>query len=154
MMSLAFLYACANVSIGPPDTYDKETSRTYEMGYENTWDRAVDWFADHDVSIEKIEKPSGLLTARYRLDADENLLDCGDIDVSGTMNETRIDRSGSLNVTVRERGEEKTLVNVNFFGNFELFDRDRWDGRQVTADGNCVSTGELEQRILDFIEEK
>jgi hypothetical protein len=121
------------------------------MNYEKTWSRAVDWFADHDVSIEKIEKPSGLLTAKYRLRADEDLLDCGDIQVRGTIGETRINRSGSLNITVRERTSEQTLVNVNFFGEFELFARDAWDNRQVTAQGDCVSTGELERRILDFI---
>lgn len=122
------------------------------MSYEKTWSRSVDWFADHDVTIEKIEKSSGLLTAKYRLKADEKLLDCGDIQVSGTMGEERINRSGSLNVTVREKSPHSTIVNVNFFGEFELFAIDAWDARQVTAHGDCVSTGELERNILNFIE--
>lgn len=142
---------CASVSVTPPDDYERDRSRTYDMSYEKTWSRAVDWFADHDVTIEKIEKPSGLLTAKYRLKADDKLLDCGDIQVSGTMGEERINRSGSLNVTVRERSPKSTMVNVNFFGEFKLVAIDAWDARQVTAQGDCVSTGELERKVLDFI---
>lgn len=88
---------------------------------------------------------------RSRLGADKALLDCGDIQVRGTIGDARINRSGSLNVTVREKTREQTMVNVNFFGEFELFAQDAWDGSQVTAQGECVSTGELERRILDFI---
>ncbi len=151
VVSAFALQACASVNVVPPEATDFERTRTYEMTYEETWTRAVDWFADHNVIIEKIEKPSGLLTAKYRLAAGDRYLDCGVIDARGTRAEPRITRSGSLNVTVRELDEERTRVTVNFFGEFFLEAQDAWDGRPVRADGVCVSTGQLEQAVLDYI---
>lgn len=145
------LIGCASVDVSPPNNYDRERNRVYSVDYETTWSRAVDWFANHNVTIEKIEKTSGLLTAKYRLQADETLLDCGNIETQGTMNDPKIDRSGSLNVTVREHSDNRTAVNVNFFGDFQLVARDAWDGSAISTSGDCVSTGELERRILNFI---
>jgi len=142
---------CASVKIQPPAKHSIEKSRTYSLSYEKTWIRAVDWFADHDVTIEKIEKTSGLLTAKYLIKANDEYLDCGEIKVSGTLGGPIIDQYGSLNVTVREVNSDSTKVTVNFFGEFKLKANDAWDGRIVTTNGRCVSTGVLENSILTYI---
>jgi len=146
------LSGCASISVKPPAPRDFEGSRTYNMSFEKTWTRAVDWYADHNVKIEKIQKESGLLTAKYMLEANDQYVDCGNIDVQGVLGDPDITRAGSLNVTVRRAGDRTTRVNVNFFGAFELRARDAWDGREVYREGRCISTGHLEQEILDYIE--
>lgn len=143
---------CANVKVMEPTTYTFDRSRTYQMPFDKVWARAVDWFADHNVAIEKIEKESGLITAKYLLKANDTYLDCGKFEVTGTLGQTRIDSFGSLNVTVRKVSDSESKVTANFFGQYRLDGQDAWDRRPVTAKGSCVSTGHLEKDILSFIE--
>ncbi len=145
------LQSCASVNVAQPLENEREKSRTYAMNFDKTWTRAVDWFADHNVSIEKIEKTSGLLTAKYHLETNSTYLDCGKIDVQGVLGQPTIRRLGSLNVTVRFASDTTTIVNVNFFGEFDLRARDAWDGRTISSEGKCVSTGELERKLLDYV---
>jgi hypothetical protein len=148
---VASVAGCASVTVTGPATYSYDRSRTYQMSYEKTWVRAVDWFADHNVTIEKVEKTSGLITAKYRLKTDDEYLDCGKIEVSGTLGPARIESYASLNVTVRTASDNETKVNANVFGTFDLDGKDAWDGRSVKSSGRCVSNGKLEKSILDFI---
>jgi hypothetical protein len=50
------LEGCLSMNLAPPSQKEIERSRTYAMNFDKTWIRAVDWFADHNVYIEKIEK--------------------------------------------------------------------------------------------------
>jgi len=145
------LAGCASINVQPPVKYSIEKTKSYSISYEKIWIRAVDWFADHDVTIEKIEKSSGLLTAKYLIEANDEYLDCGNIEATGTLGSPVIDKYGSLNVTVRSIDDNTTKVNVNFFGEYKLEARDAWDGRRVTSKGRCVSTGKLEKSILAYI---
>src|SRR5437867_3675152 len=124
-----------------------ERSRSYKLSFEKVWTRAVDWYADHNVIIEKIEKPSGLLTAKYLLKVSDKDLNCGNIEASGIDGEPRIERYGRLNVTVRTINDNETTVNVNFFGEYTFQALDAWDHRLITTGGRCVSTGTLEKNI-------
>jgi hypothetical protein len=144
------VHGCGALSIIPPQQHDIERSRGYPMSFDKTWSRAVDWFADHNVEIDKIEKTSGLLTAKYQLGTSDTFLDCGDIRAQAITHLVS-QRSSALNVTVRPVAEQSTTVNVNFFGTVQLQGRDFWDGGEWTNEGYCASTGELEKTILDFI---
>jgi hypothetical protein len=148
---VVLLTGCANVNVQPPVQQSIEKSKSYSLTYEKAWIRAVDWFADHDVKIEKIEKSSGLLTAKYFIEANDEYLDCGDIKATGTIGRPVVDKYGSLNVTVREINKNSTKVNVNFFGEFKLKANDAWDGRPIATNGRCISTGKLEKNILAYI---
>lgn len=152
LIAILSLSGCATVKITPPADNKIERTRTVNKPFEATWIRAVDWFAEHNVTIDKIEKSSGLITAKYLLKADSKYIDCGEIDAGGLLGEPIIDRSGMLNLTVREISKNSTRANVNFFGMFTLEGRDAWDGRQVTAKGSCVSTGLLEESILNYMQ--
>ncbi len=150
---LAILLAgCASITVQPPAKRPIEKSRIHSVSYERAWLRAVDWFADHNVTIEKIEKSSGLLTAKYLVEANDGYLDCGDISAIGTLGRPDVEKFGSLNVTIRETAEDSTKVNVNFFGEFQLRALDAWDGRLVTSKGRCASTGKLEKSIHSYID--
>ena len=153
IFSTLLLVGCAGISASPPMEHDFKKSRTYNMDFEKVWLKAVDWFAQHDITIDKLEKPSGFISAKYRLEADDNLLDCGDIKGNATWGKPDIMQTGSLNFTVREISPEKTLVNINFFGEFEALAEDIWTSSRVKSSGRCSSTGELETRALNFIEE-
>lgn len=146
-----FASGCANIQTTTPVQRDVERSRTYNMEFDKTWNRAVDWFADHNVSIEKIEKSSGLISAKYLLPANQNDVDCGELKVVGTMGKTNIVRYGALNLTVRPQAEKTTKVNVNFFGQMEVSSKDLWDARPVGHISNCVSTGNIEKEVLNYI---
>jgi len=145
------LVGCANIKVTEPTERTFVRSETYKIPFEKAWVRAVDWFADHNVTIEKIEKSSGLITAKYLLKASDDYLDCGKIEATGTLGPARIQSYGALNVTVRSISENETKVNANFFGEYKLDGNDAWDGRLITASGRCVSTGNLEKNILKYI---
>lgn len=151
IISAIILTGCASVDVVPPKAVDVERTRVYDIDFHTTWVKAVDWFADHNVIIDKIEKESGLLTAKRLIEVEgEKYLDCGQINVSGAMSQD-IDMLGSLNVTVRIISDQKTKVNVNFFGEYRVKGRDAWDGRSFETDGVCVSTGSVEKSILNYI---
>lgn len=152
LILMLIVSGCASIKVTPPVETTIERSRTYKLPFEKVWARAVDWYADHNVTIEKIEKPSGLLTAKYIQKLDDKAMDCGVIDVSGILGDPSIEKIGTLNVTVRSINDNETKVNVNIFGEFRLQASDSWDGRLVTSSGSCVSTGSLEKSILHFIE--
>ena len=145
------LVGCANIKVTAPSDYAVDRSQTYKIPFEKVWVSAVDWFADHNVTIEKIEKGSGLITAKYLLKASNEFLDCGKIEVNGTLGPANIQSLGALNVTVRNVSDSETKVNVNFFGEYKLDGHDAWDGRAVSRAGRCVSTGNLEKDILKYI---
>ncbi len=147
------LIGCANLNVIPPQERSVEKSRIYRSDYEQIWVRAVDWFAEHNAIIDKIEKESGLLTTRFKIGVGQEYLDCGDIDISGVLGSGEINRFGNLNLTVRKFSTEQVKVSVNFFGEWSMQDNDLWDGRAVVAQGHCVSTGDLERNVLVFIGE-
>lgn len=145
------LVGCANIKVTEPAEHVFDRSQTFKIPFEKVWVSAVDWFADHNVTIEKIEKESGLITAKYLLKASDAYLDCGTIEVNGTLGPAQIQSLGSLNVTVRSVSDTETKVNANFFGEYKLNGRDAWDGSAISRDGRCVSTGNLEKDILKYI---
>ena len=151
---IVLLCGCASIKIIPPKEQEENSSRIYDKPFEETWIKAVDWFAEHNVIIDKIEKSSGLLTARHKLKASDSLLDGGEIKATDLLRPAKIDKYGMLNVTVREKENNKSKVTVNFFGEFTLEGNDVWDASLVTAKGTCVSTGEVEGSILTYIAEE
>jgi len=151
LSGLLIVSACGSVNVTPPAQSNLEKTRTVPMPFEGAWTRAVDWFATNNITIEKIEKPSGLIAAKYTFSVDETLLDCGDIKMSGVLQDPTVERFGTLNVTVRSVSASTSQATANFFGEFRAVGLDAWDARPVVAEGRCVSTGVIEQQFLDFV---
>ena len=145
------LGACVSNTSIPPAEQTFKKSQTFFVPYEAIWLHAVDWFADNNVEIEKIEKSPGLLTAKYVIGTNDTLLDCGRIMLRGAYNK-RVERYGVLNVTVRALSESQTRVTVNFFGKYKAFAHDVFTWTPVSATGICSSTGRLEGSVFDYIE--
>ena len=141
------MYGCVTMEVSEPRPVDMERSRVFEMDYDTTWFKAVDWFADHDIPIGMIEKPSGLVAPEQRVLADESWVECGEYQVRGSVVD-RIEYSGSMNITVRPITIDTTVVSVNFFAEGKVFTELGPSGHLL-----CTSTGVLERRILDFIED-
>ena len=152
LLLVVTLAGCANIKVDSPGFYKIDKARQYKLSYNTVWIQVVDWFADHNVTIDKIEKTSGLITAKYHFEVGDEYLDCGNIESSGTREKPVIHKVGTLNVTIRELDSATTKVNVNFFGGFVLEAQDSWDGRQVEIDGRCVSMGVVEQSVLDSVQ--
>ncbi len=131
--------ACASASVTAPEQIDIEQSRQVPIPFELAWTRAVDWFASSNITIEKIEKPSGLITAKYALVVSEDMLDCGQIKMTGVLGHPEIQRLGTLNVTIRQVGQSNSKVTANFFGEFRLVGEDAWDRRPVVLEGTCLT---------------
>ena len=141
------MYGCVTIEVSQPEPVDMERSRVLELDYDTTWFKAVDWFADHDIPIGMIEKPSGLLIPEQRIWADESWVKCGEYQVRGSVVD-RIEYSGSMNITVRPVTNDTTAVSVNFFAEGKVFTEQGQSGHLL-----CTSTGVFERRILDFIED-
>jgi hypothetical protein len=92
LASALIVSACASVNVTPPAQPNIAKTGQMAMPFETAWLRAVDWFANNNIVIEKIEKPSGLITAKYSFAVDESLLDCGDIQMSGVLEDPEIER--------------------------------------------------------------
>lgn len=153
LLALSILTGCASViTITHPEKQTFESTRVYNKPYGVAWLKAVDWFADHNVVIEKIEKDSGLITAKYLIDVStSDYLDHGKVEAS-MAHITSIEEHGSLNVTVREIDANKTKVSVNFFGTYEIHALDGWWGKDMRKTGKSISTGKLETSILNYIQ--
>lgn len=145
------LQGCASVEVSVPQVNHFKKTQSYPMSFNAAWNRVVDWFADHNIVIDKIEKSSGLLTAKYLLTTNSAYLNCGKMKLHGFIKRPEIMRFGALNVTIRKVNASRTRVHVNFFGKYKLKGRDVWDGSTVIREGRCVSTGQLEKSIFAFL---
>jgi len=148
LLGTLLVSACASASVTPPADANIAKAQELPLPFETAWSRTVDWFANNNITIDKIEKSSGLITAKYSLAVDKNLLDCGNIKFAGIVGEPQIERLGSFNVTVRSDEPSTSRVTANFFGEFRAVALDAWDGRPVVLEGRCNSTGAIEREFL------
>lgn len=150
------LVGCGSFYQTPPGERQFEQSRVYDKAFDYVWSRAVDWFATHNVVIDKIEKSSGLITAKYQVLVGDKMLDPGVIHATGWYYEPTVEYHAALNMLLRSESPDKTRVTVNLFGNFHaiaywgLLAKNGPD----SLDGKCVSTGELERSVFQFIENR
>lgn len=151
VLLLPILAGCANINVTPPQQLDFEKARTYNLSQDKAWIRAVDWFSEAGVPIDSIDKSSGLIASKSLKIEGGEYLDCGKINSSGLLRSPNIMKSGFFSITLREGGPERTKININFYGEFQLVAQDSWDGRVVTSKGRCISTGVLENRFLTYM---
>lgn len=146
-----FITGCSTINVIPPEQSFISNDRTYNHSYDEVWKSAVDWFAESHLTIDKIEKESGLITAKYSLATTKTDLNCGDIQIVGLINPKTI-RTARLNVSIKEIDSASSQVRVNFNGQAVITGHDSWDKRYIEENIDCESTGEMEQSIFDYIE--
>lgn len=151
-ISLATLVACSGtMHITPPEYRQVQNSYSYRVSYDQAWLLVVDWFAENNVTIDKIEKTSGFISAKYNIRLHPNALDCGEIKVSILATLQRYEETANVNVTVRPVDANNTKVNVNISGSYEGMGHDHGWGKKLPFSGPCVSTGEFEKSVANFI---
>lgn len=124
----------------PPAEYDYKNTRTYNKGYDAVWSGLVKYFALNNISVNAIEKESGLLSAESG-QVPESYADCG-----YEFGYRIQSRTGKLNGLVEKITETQTKLTINT----------SYDSFGVIMNGNrystsCNSTGKVETEILDYI---
>ena len=150
LVSALWMSACSSMQHEPPVVSAFESTKNVAMDFETAWGRAVAWFATRNITIDKVEKESGLLTARYDLAVDDNAVDVGRVKASNIMNLT-IKRMASINVLVRKLDARNSAVTVNVFGSFEARGWRRWENGWMSLSGTCASTGKIEADLFAFM---
>jgi hypothetical protein len=121
----------------------KETAfkngETYNISKDEAWSRLLAFFTSQNIQVKTIEKDSGVIYAE-RSSADPTLADCGKGGLAADVN-----RTGTVNVFVLEKGPQQTQVTVNT--DFSIMRQ--FDGQPIV--GQCKSKGILERMILDSI---
>lgn len=150
LLLLLTLAGCGSLSWTPPQPRAITDSATIAAPFDEVWADAVAWFASHNITLDKVEKTSGLLTAKYELAVDDRILDAGQFSTSGIIFDgPHIRRTASLNVVARPIDDNYTRVTINLFGKFRAWAYcDQPPSGLREQYGDCVSTGALEAALL------
>ena len=128
-------------------------SRTVDLPFEDAWSRVVSWFARNTITIDKIERGSGLITAKHAVNVGDDLVIVGPTAVRDLLRPV-IQPQAVLNVFLRRLDGGRTEVTVNLRGQFvaEGVDASRpRDGETAKVSRRCASTGKLEWSLMQFV---
>jgi hypothetical protein len=160
LIVLFFIVGCAApMRIQPVVTYTVEKERVINKSFDLVWQSAVEWFATHNTPIKNIDKSSGLITTEYSLSLSQarKCMDCGSGQSNFSGKVELVNHSGNFNILIKKIDENSTKISINvFFGctinnyryenvlstNYVLVSSTRTD---------CVSTGQLEKEIYDYL---
>lgn len=106
--------------------------RLYALNYDFVWHRAVNWFSERNIVIDKMEISSGQISAKYLLKVGGSLLNCMSAE-KASVKKSGKPEVGALTVKVSTESQTATRVEVEFFGE------------------TCKSSGQLEAEILNYI---
>lgn len=143
---LAAMTSCAYSVHHTPAPTRPAAVRVFERPFDDVWSAVVGWFASSNISLDKVEKASGLLTAKYPLATNDNAVDIGKVESSGfwAYGDPEVtNHTVNLNVFARQLGPQSTEVTVNVFGSFEAR---VWWGLLVRNDPPSLYTGRSESR--------
>jgi len=145
--------ACSSVGTTNLQPTNVETSRVISVSYNDAWLRVVDWFGEHNIAIDKIEKESGYISAKYALGLDLTDLSCGEPTGNQGLYAAHFENaSGLLNVIVRKLGQNQTRVNVNFSGSVNVVIRNAFGMSLQSTTVRCFSKGIIEKNIFNSIQ--
>ena len=135
IVSIALLAGCATA----PEKHSFQNSRAYDKGFDEVWEKVVEYFATNNIEIKNIAKDSGVIYAE-RTSFDNSVADCGSPGLSQVVG-----RTATFNVFVSDQ-DGATQVSVNSrFSEVRRFDYNNWNVE-------CNSRGVLEKTVLDAIE--
>ena len=152
LISVLTLTGCsAAINITPPQPSNHQNKFIVGTSYDNAWNGVIDWFAENHLALDKLDKESGIVTAKGKLLVDNNELNCGDIKGSGTYTIRSQTKTLLLNVLVRNLPEGKVKVQMNLRGEV-LVRGTNWDtGADISTSGACTSTGKLEHSLETYL---
>ncbi len=137
-----FLASCYT----PPQRYDVDNHREYNLGKDKVWERVVQFFAEKNIPIQTIEKDSGIIYAEPAFFG-RKIASCGNF--GSYEAEDEAEGIVMMNVFVRPLGARKTAVTVNVsFRDIVYHDHFIYGRKRI----NCESKGIVEKHILDYID--
>jgi hypothetical protein len=131
--------------IHPPPEPPAPKDVFIQAPFDSVWQAAIAYFADSRISIETIDKESGLIVSRrFLLDHEltKEMLNCGADGMSEIAKERSTRAYADFNVFLRRTGDS-TAVRVNVGGVADA--STLMSGRTVVR---CVSTGTFEAGLL------
>ena len=156
LVSAAFLAAlligCSGAGQIPPQERQIQRSVTLDQSYEGVWSLVVEWFVLRGTPFDTMDKEDGVITSGSGLRASYEL-DCGKAAGRVSYAAAKMENvRGQINVVVRERGEGKTQVLISVFGGAESVVRNMYGHAVSSAKAECVSTGELEAELIEYLQ--
>ena len=132
-----------------------KTSETFPMSYDKTWSEVIEWVAGNNInlSLDKIRKDSGLITAGYDSNEGERFIECPratNSSLSGFASQIVSEQTSKkrINILVSRVSKNRTQVTINFFGRFDAEVFNNWTGKRSHIVRDCHSTGLLEKKIF------
>jgi len=144
--------ACATASISPPAEPTHETAYTFDGSFDDVWEAAVDWFSESNIPIGQIDRSSGLITSEHRLGADDEMIDCGEVNPGDWI---LVATERTLNVNLRVRNADPgTRVQLDVFGRGSFSFRNPLNNQVSSIEAaRCHSTGALESWVFEYVQE-
>jgi hypothetical protein len=163
LLVILFFVSCAPpVHLESVVEYNVEKERVINKSFDLVWQSTIEWFATHNTPIKNLDKNSGLISTEYSLSLQDagKYMDCGK-GTSSFMGEVQlVNHGGNFNVLIKKLDENSTRVSINvFFGCTE--NKYKYESLLSTnlvlvssTRVGCVSTGQLEKEILDYLSSK
>ncbi|MBA4312670.1 MAG: hypothetical protein C0417_08570 [Chlorobiaceae bacterium] len=145
------LISCGH-SYFPASVREIDNTKTFQMSYEQTWMKIIDWFALHNTPIKTIDKASGLIASDYELGSTSKYCDCGRVNSDFFLRLSIEEYSGNINILVRKLSDDTTRVTISTFFSAVKKIYDNMDHRYLRDEKiKCYSSGLLEQDIFHSI---
>lgn len=154
LLLLLTLPSCFAWHHTPPATREDHSREVVKLPYDVAWAAVVEWFANRNIPMEKMEKSSGMLSMQGEMAVGQDVVDAGEIDVSWSIGGVDVRRFATINVLMRPAGETRTTVAVNVFGRFAAYSKDFWWWSPQSLEGQAASTGKIEQSILSAMRDE
>ena len=119
ILSILFiLFVFCGCSYKPPQKIVFQNYTVLNNNYEETWQKLVTWFSEHNSPIKNLDKNSGLITTERNLGVDDlTYCNCGEY----AWNQHLEMITGNMNVTVKKIDSVNTKVTINIFYRCNLY---------------------------------
>lgn len=141
-----FLTGCMTYKYPQQIEFDKKVS--VAVPYDEAWAQAVEWFAEKNISIQTMEKASGLIAAERTAFSDgSRFADCGGVEGFPPSSPD----SMKFNALLKPVSSTQTSIMFNMISHYTHIVRDLY-GREISRSTiDCHSRGTLEADFFNFI---
>ena len=153
-LASTLLAGCAAVGTTGAPTREVANSRELQADYQALWSRTLSWLASNRISVQRADQAEGAIGASFRTGEDRSDLDCGEPTGNQGVYVARFeDTEGHVEVLFRSGIDAATDVTVNVRGETDVVIRNVFGGVLQKTSTRCGSSGRLEQRLLDFLQQ-
>lgn len=150
---------CAAPGLIRPNIYVVVNEKVINKSFDVVWQNTVEWFATHNTPIKNLDKSSGLISTEYSLSLADarQYMDCGQGESNFSGKVELANPTGNFNVLVKRMDDDSTKLSINVFFSCTVneYRYEDWLSTEYvlvsSTKTNCVSTGQLEKTILDYL---